>query len=110
MYDTADGQIILYGPKYVGKWTSPTAGQSQFGGISQEGLTRFEELKALAVHGRSARGLEVETAFLRQIRAKKRIEAPTFAEERANKRRKNSRAVQQAPAMRQEEVQAAFDV
>ena len=93
----------------MGKWTLPQAGQAQFAGITQEGINRFDTLRGLVRQGRNAQGLAVEKAFLRKIRADKGILADTYEEERARKRRRNTRPVAVAPPMEVADVEATFD-
>jgi hypothetical protein len=105
-----DEQIILYGPKYTGKWTDAQAGQSDYQGISNDGITRYQQLRAAAKAGRTPQGLAIETLVLSKLRADKGIRGATHEEERA--RRRNVRAprpVIQAAPMSKEEVEAEID-
>lgn len=109
-FDEDEEQIILYGPKYVGLWTCPQQGQAEYAGVSDEGLAKFNTLRAAAKAGRTAAGLAVEKAFLTKIRADKRITAPTYEQERASKRRKRNKGpVQAAAPMDAAQVEAQFD-
>jgi len=104
--------LLLYGPKFQGKWTCPQAGQAEFSGISEEGITRYNQLCVLAKSGRTPQGLAVEKAFLAKYREDKNIVAPTFEEETARRnrnRRGQARPVAAAPAMDAAAVQGRFD-
>jgi len=104
--------LLLFGPKFQGKWTCPQAGQAEFSGISEAGIARYNELRVLAKSGRTPQGLAVEKAFLARCRADKNIEGLTFDEETARRnrnRRGQARNVAVAPAMDAEAVQEQFD-
>jgi len=108
--DEEDEKLILYGPKYMGKWTCAQAGQAEFLGISQPGMDRFNELRDVAKAGRRVEGLKVETLFLNKYRDDKGIRAPTAEEEKARRRRRGAgRQVAAAPVMNAEAVQQRFD-
>ena len=109
--DDEEERIILYGPKYMGKWTCAQAGQAEFSGISQPGMDRFNALRDLAKTGRTPEGLKVETLFLNKYRDDKGIRAPTLEEEVARRRRRGGAARQVAVAlvMNAETVQQRFD-
>ena len=108
--DEEEEKIILYGPKYMGKWTCAQAGQAEFSGISQPGMDRFNALRDLAKTGRTPQGLAVENLFLTKCRDDKGIRAPTLEEEVARRRRRGAaRQVAVAPVMNAETVQQRFD-
>ena len=75
--------IVLYGPRFTGRWTLPQAGQAEFAGIDQDGLDRYKVLRAAAKAGRTPQGLAIEKVFLAKHRSDKGIEAPTAEEEKA---------------------------
>ena len=103
--------IVLYGLLCSGKWTLAQAGQAEFLGIEQAGIDRFNQLCLEAKAGCTAQGFEVEKLFLAKHQADKGIQAPTFEEETAHRRRHGGgrRAVAVAPAMDAVAVQVLFD-
>lgn len=108
--DEEEDKIILYGPKYQGKWTCVQAGQAEFSGICQAGMDRFNELHDVAGAGRTPQGLAVENLFLTKYRDDKGIRAPTLDEEVARRRRHGAgRQVAVTPVMNAETVQRRFD-
>ena len=110
-YDEDDEKIILYGPKYQGRWTCPQAGQAEFSGICPLGMERFEQLRVDAKSGRTPQGLKIEQVFLAKYRDDKGILAPTQDEEKARRNRRGggARQVAVAPVMDAAAVKARFD-
>ena len=102
--------ITLCGPKHNGRWTDSRSGQSEFAGISKEGIDRFNALKTHTKQGRTPEGLAVEKAFLTKLRAGKGITEPTHEEEKKKRRRSGrSQQVADAPPMDEATVEEQFD-
>lgn len=101
-YRGKPGEVIIRGDRmyvyeFKGKFTVSDGGQAKYGGWTNEGLKRFQELKKMAKEGRAKPNCgEIEKLSLGELRAKKGLTASTHAEHIAsnNKKKKSANPVE----------------
>ena len=84
--------IYMCGPDFETKWTETTLGSDRKGGYSDEGREVFNQYFKQIKNVRKLPGTkEFERAFLKILREKNEITAPSHIEHKAKKRRKKNK-------------------
>jgi len=108
VFKAAEKKIYIYGPLHNGKWTRADAAQSKFWGVELPGMKAHLTLTVKAVQGRDPSKLPLEKAVLKAVRLELDIQGETYEEERARKRKRSNRPVQEQPQMGEEQALAHF--
>lgn len=110
--DTGTKMVMVYDPKYFGKYTDNTGGSNILGGWSDEGKAYYVDLEVQVEESRNDKKcLAMEKQFLEHLRATKKIRGYTWKQHEAIKR-KAARGVSVAeplpPSEKPQVLSAAF--